>query len=444
MLAIIITASFSSNNTMSKFQLITLAIFVISIVAGVTAFALYKGGPNPNKLASITIWGTFPAETFNLYVNQVNNLLADPLTIKYVEERPENFSQDFISALARRNGPDAILIPADNILPHEDKIAPILYQNIPQRTFVDTYIQEANIYLDQKGIWAIPFTVDPLVMYWNRDMFDAAGIPTYPKTWDEFTALNKKLTVKDQNGTVHKTAIAMGDFSNVLNAREILASLFLQTSNPITQINSDQNVVSTIAVGNAANPVPALQFFSQFVDPTNVNYSWNRSMPDSKKAFLSGTSATYFGFASELASIRARNPNLNFDVASLPQAGSGGTKATYAKMLGFSLVKSSPNTLTAFKVISTLTAPQYMAKLAQTLYAASPRRDVIAQSSPDQYISIFNQSALIAKTWLDVDPVKSEQLFGDMINSLTSGEKTVFQAVQDMKAQYDIILRKSL
>ncbi len=429
---------------MSKFQLITLSIFVISIIAGVTAFALYKGASNPNKLDPIIIWGTFPSETFNTYVAQINNLITDPLTIKYVEERPENFSQDFISALARGNGPDAILIPVDNILPHKDKIAPISYESIPQRTFVDTYIQEAGIYLDQNGILAIPFTVDPLVMYWNREMFDSAGIPVYPKTWDEFTNLNKKLTIKDQNGTIRKTAIAMGDFSNVSNAREILASLFMQTGNPITQMNKNQKVESTLIVGDTFDPISPLQFFSQFVDPTNVNYSWNRSMTDSKKAFLSGTLATYFGFASELASIRARNPNLNFDVASLPQARSGGTKATYALMLGFSLVRSSPNTATALKVISTLTAPEYMTKLSKTLYASSPRRDVIAQSSPDQYISIFNQSALIAKTWLDADPSKSKQLFGNMVNALTTGEKTIYQTIYDTKNQYDIMLGTSI
>ena len=434
---------------MSKFQLVTLAIFVLSIVAGVTAFALYKGGGNANKIPQITIWGTFPTDSFNAYITLINNSLAEPLTIKYIQERPENFSQDFISALARGTGPDAILISADGLLPHEDKIAPIPYNTISQRTFVDSYIQEANIYLSQNGVLALPFTVDSLVMYWNRDLFDAAGIATYPRYWDEFTALNKKLTVKDQNGNIRKTAIALGDFTNVEHSREILASLLMQLGNPITQTNSDGIVESAVAVGNAANPILALQFFAQFVDPTNINYSWNRSMPNSRTTFLSGSSATYFGFASELASIRAKNPNLNFDVAALPQArptsqNSLITKATYGKLLGFSLVKSSPNVNDAYRVISIMTAPENMSKLSQNLYAASTRRDVIAQGSPDQYISIFDQSALISRTWLDADPEKSNDLFGNMINSLTSGEKSIYQAIQDMSDQYNIILRKGL
>jgi ABC-type glycerol-3-phosphate transport system substrate-binding protein len=234
----------------------------------------------------------------------------------------------------------------------------------------------------------------------------------------------------------------MGDFSNVANPRELLASLFLQLGNPITKVNPTTQVLqTTLSIADPVNPIPALQFFSQFVDPTNVNYSWNRSMPDSKKAFLSGVSATYFGFASELASIRARNPNLNFDVGSLPQARSGGAKAAYAKMLGFSLVKSSPNTSAAYQVISNLTAPAEMKKLAGMLYAASPRRDVIAQGTADQYISIFNQSALIGRTWLDMDPLQSEQIFSDMVSSFTSGQKTAYQAIEDSKDRYDIILR---
>jgi len=427
----------------SKFQLITLAIFIVAIIAGVIAFAMYKGTTHPNRLPPITIWGTFPSDTFNKYVAQINSTLSDPLVIKYVEEKPANFSQDFISALARGTGPDAILISADRMLPHEDKITPISYQSISQRTFVDTYIQEANIYLSAKGILAIPFTIDPLVMFWNRDVFDAAGVATYPRFWDEFTALNKKLTVKDQNGTIRKSAIALGDFNNVTNAREIFASLLMQLGNPITEADSRGVVQSTLGASDKTSPIPAIQFFSQFVNPTNVNYSWNRSMSDSKKAFLTGTVATYFGFASELKDLRVRNPNLNFDVASLPQARSGGVKATYGKLQGFSLVRSSPNISSALKTVAILTDPQYMKKLAQTLYAASPRRDVLAQGSSDQYLSIFNQSALISKTWLDVDPSRSEQLFGDMINSFTSGEKTIFQTIKDTADQYDIILRKT-
>jgi ABC-type glycerol-3-phosphate transport system substrate-binding protein len=236
----------------------------------------------------------------------------------------------------------------------------------------------------------------------------------------------------------------MGDFTNVDNARELLGSLFLQLGNPITKTDASTGAVSTtLRPSISVDPISALQFFTQFIDPNKPNYSWNRSMPDSRTAFLSGISATYFGFASELASIRAKNPNLNFDVAPLPQVRTGGQKAAYAKMLAFSLVRSSPNTNAAFQIISMLNDPQYLGSLATKLYLPSVRRDVIAQGSTDPYISIFNQAALISKTWLDADPTISRGIFANMVEAVTSGQKQIYQAIQDAADQYDLSLKQA-
>lgn len=51
----------------------------------------------------------------------------------------------------------------------------------------------------------IPIGWNNIMINYNRDLFDAAGVP-YPKdgnwTWDEFREVAKKLTVKDGSGTV--------------------------------------------------------------------------------------------------------------------------------------------------------------------------------------------------------------------------------------------------
>ncbi|OHA16613.1 MAG: hypothetical protein A3C79_01665 [Candidatus Taylorbacteria bacterium RIFCSPHIGHO2_02_FULL_45_28] len=428
----------------TKFQIITIAIFLIFLVGGVAAFALYKGSSSSTTIPPVTFWGTFSADTFNSYVAKVNTNLSQPIVVNYVQKNSATFSQEFIAALARGTGPDGILIPADMLLPHYDKLVAIPFSALSQRTFMDNFIEEGVIYLNSNGLIAIPFTVDPLVMYWNRDIFNAAGLATYPKFWDEFTSLNAKLTSKDQNGNIRKSAIALGDFTNVGNAREILASLIMQAGNPITRTDNDGFIQSTLKPSFSPDPTPAVTFFIKFVDPASPNYSWNRGMPASKSAFLSGSLATYFGFSSELKDIRAKNANINFDVAPLPQLRSGGTKATYAKMNGFSIVRTSPYADAVFQVISILTDPANISELNLTLYLPTVRRDVIAQGSSDPYISVFNETALISKTWLDADPQKSRDLFGTMIQDITSGSKSSYQAIQSAGEQYDILLREAL
>jgi ABC-type glycerol-3-phosphate transport system substrate-binding protein len=108
-------------------------------------------------------------------------------------------------------------------------------------------------------------------------------------------------------------------------------------------------------------------------------YSWNRSLPLSQNAFLAGDLAIYLGFASELPVLKAKNPNLNFDAAPIPQVRSGGVKATYSRMYGLSIVRSTSNPNGVYQVLSILTDPTYLAKLATTMYLPPVRTDLIVQ-----------------------------------------------------------------
>ncbi|MEK7646600.1 MAG: extracellular solute-binding protein [Patescibacteria group bacterium] len=427
----------------SKFQLITLATFVVFIIAGVAAFALYRGEDSATQLPSISMWGTFPKNTFDQHVAEINKTLVQPIIVEYTQKDPNKFSSEFIAALARGQGPDAILIPADTLYPHSDKLALVPYTALSQRDFRDTFVREAEVYLFDQGVAAIPFTLDPLIMYWNRDMFDTAGIPTYPRYWDEFVALNERLTIKDANGNVRRSAIAMGDFTNVTNAREILGTLLFQVGNPVTLRDKEGMLNSTLTRVHPASPGPALEFFTQFVNPSDPNYSWNRGMPQSKSAFLSASLATYFGFASELFDLRTKNPNLNFDAALIPQLRTDGIKATYARMYGFSIVRTTASPNAVYQIVSLLTAPSMLAQLSQTMYLPPVRRDLIAQGSADPYITNFGEAALVSQMWLDVDPQKSNQILADMVGSITSGRKTLLEAIQDAGDQYDIVLQQA-
>ena len=52
----------------------------------------------------------------------INNTQAQMVTVNYVQKSPDSFSRDFVNALAIGQGPDAILISADLILPQKNKL----------------------------------------------------------------------------------------------------------------------------------------------------------------------------------------------------------------------------------------------------------------------------------------------------------------------------------
>jgi archaellum component FlaC len=62
--------------------------------------------------------------------------------------------------------------------------------------------------------------------------------------------------------------------------------------------------------------------------------------------------------------------------------------------------------------------------------------------SSDPYITIFNNSALVSKTWLDIDASQSKQIFANLIQNITSGKDAVEQAIKDAKDLYDVKLKQ--
>lgn len=427
---------------MSKFQVILTAIFVICIIAGVAMFATYKGDSARDALPSITIWGTFPKSSFDEFVQQLNLTRTAAISVSYVEIKESNFRTKFIEELARGRGPDAILIPQQQIMGFYDKIIEIPNNILTQRDFKNTYVSQTDLYLTSTGALAIPLVIDPLVMYWNRSTFTNAGIAKYPQYWDEFADIVKKINQKDENSNIRKSAIAMGEFQNINHAREILSTLFLQAGNPITFFSTN-GLESTLGDGNYSgtkSSIPALAFFTQFSDPRNPQYSWNRSLPSSKSSFLAGNLATYFGFASEISDLRNKNPNLNFDIAPLPQARKGANRAVFGNMYGFSIVRSTASESDTYEVIKILTATDAMSILNKITYLPSVRRDVIASGSVDPYMSIFLDSSLISNGWLDTNPITSYNIFTDLVESITSGRADPYSAVRQASDELNLSL----
>ncbi|MES2470728.1 MAG: extracellular solute-binding protein [Patescibacteria group bacterium] len=427
---------------MTKFQIIFIALFILFIIGGITAFALYKGPDAENKLPQVTVWGTLSVKTFNDYLNSLKADQENALDIAYTEVSVDAFDNKFIQALARGEGPDMVLLPAEMTLKHEDKFVSVPYDTLSARSYKDTFIEAAELYLGADGIIGFPFIIDPLVSYWNRDTFRSASIAKPPATWADYDALIPKLTKKDLASNIQKSAIALGEYRNLDNAREILSTLFFQVGNPIT-VRTTEGVVSTL--GQSGKPgledsAPAVEFFVNFANPISQDYSWNRSLPSSKAFFLSGKLATYFGFASEIRDIQAKNPNLNFDVIPFPQRATSELKSTYGRLYGFSIVNQSLNTDAAYQVILKLLTPESLAALSDVTYLPPVRRDMLAEGTSDPFMTIFYDSAIISQSWLDPDVASSDSLFQEIIESVTSGRLLPREALRRTQGQLEILL----
>lgn len=436
-----------------KFQYIFLTFFGVMAVVAVIVFSKTPGGNSAtpsNVRGTVTIWGTYPSDGMDKVINGVNDQYKDSLTIKYAFHDPKDFDRDIVEALASGRGPDILLLPDDLILRHTDKIEPIPYSpnGITPAWLQNTFIQAAEIYTRDQGLIAVPFAVDPMVMYWNRDIFSNASVTEPPKYWDEFLTLTPKFTKRDpKTFNITQSAIAFGEFQNVDHAKDILAMLFLQVGNPIVKIGLGGKPAANLMSGEESHLIPsedvvsAFRFFMDFSNPLKDIYTWNRSRSNSLNEFINGNLAVHFDYASTYKRIREKNPHLNFAVAQVPIPRGTSAEITFAKVYGLTILKSSPNKSTAVFVVQQLLGSTPSGEFARSFTLPPVRRDLLAQKPTDAAQTVFYDAAIRARTWLDPKPELSNEAFQSAVESVSSGRNPVNQAIGGLQTQLSSALQ---
>lgn len=428
------------------FQIILLVVFGFFIIVAVVLFSVKGGGSGEVFLGDVTIWGTLPKAKIS---KNIKNIYGNDKTVnmKYVEKDKSVFEKTLIEALASGTGPDIALLPQDLVLRHSDKTYPIPYESMSARNFKDRFIEEGEVYLSKDGIFALPFIIDPMVMYWNRDLFSSAGISKPPSFWDEFYTIAPLMTRLDNDSNIIKSTISFGEFKNVTHAKDIISLLIMQAGDPIIiedplSVNAYRTVLSERFDYDIAPADSALRFYTEFSNPSKESYSWNRALPSSRNMFAAGNLAVYFGYASELSEIQRKNPHLNFDVASMPQTRDAVKKMTFGRMDGLAIMKSSKNISGAFRAVTLLSDAKFISALSEEFSLPPVRRDLLTKKPSDAFKFLFYDSAIVSRAWLDPSPDETEIIFQKMVGRIVSREAKISEAVSLANGEMERLLSK--
>jgi len=431
---------------MSKFQLILLVSFGAFIIIAVLLFS-FSGGSGGTKTANINIWGDIPAEDFNTLMNDAGLANDRSLVLQYSYKNPQTFDAVFTESLALGAGPDLVFLTQDKIYKERNKILVIPSSSVSQSSFSKAFIDESDLFLSSNGIYALPITIDPLVLYFNRDLLSKAALTFPPAFWDQMYSYANKLTTKDGAGNLTKSVMALGEAKNIPNSKEILALLMLQAGTPITDVSVDSQPSQLQAeltnnFNLPLNPASsALDFYTQFTNPAKPFYSWNRSLRSADTNFASGDSALYVGFASELRELRAKSPTLNLGVAPVPQSRVSGKTETFGRLRGVAISKGSKNPSAALRAALLLSSQNTSQALSKIMQLPPPRRDLLSNKPTDPINSVFYDAAIQSRGWLDPDDVGTDQIFTNMIESVTSGRARVDQAISTAQDQINALIK---
>jgi len=428
----------------SIFQIVILGVFGFAVVMAVFVFAGLTGGSESTDSGPVLVWGTVDNAIMDAYLTLLNEVDDRAGNITYEKIDADIYQRELLEALASGQGPDLFMVTDADVMRHWDKIAPIPIENLSERTFKDTYIDAAEIFMVPSGARALPLSADPLVLFWNRDMFARAGFSRPPQYWDELFLIAEKMTKRNTANTIEQSAIAFGEFDNITHAKDIIAALIMQAGGDIVFIAEDGSINSGLAPQGLESTIApaqsALRFYTEFADPTKNVYSWNLSLPASIDAFAQARLGMYVGYASDVALIRAKNAHLNFDVAPLPQIKSGENRRilTFARMHALAIPKVAANPNGAYQMMQLMTGPVGAPLYTQATGLPSVRRDLLAERPADPLSAVFRDSVLVGKVWFDPHAERTNDIFRRMITGVTSGElrpsDTVFRANEELRA----------
>lgn len=406
-----------------------LGLLAIALLAGyrpsAPSDALSFGG-------AVVVWGTQNADAFNRTLEPYRERDDAYHSIEYVQKNPASLQDELLNALAENRGPDLMLIPHEDLVMMRSKLQPIPYENFPLRDFRTAYIEGAEIFLLQDGVYAYPAAVDPLVMFWNRDIMTSKNVLTPPRTWEEVVNTTVPTFVeRDFNRTINLSPIAFGEYRNVQHAFEILSLLIIQGgSNLVTEKATGQYQIDLNQVSGETRPPleAALAFYTSFAQPTSPLYSWNRSLPLDADEFASNDLVLYFANGSLARDIAARNPNLNIDITEVPQGANATLRRTYGTFYGWAMLRNARNKQGAYQALQVLGSEAFASTYAVELGMAPAHRNALLGGSNDLYGRIIFSAAVVARGWLNPSPIVVDTIFTEMVEDVLANRSQPVQA----------------
>ena len=145
-------------------------------------------------------WTGSDGQVLMEYVDKFNETNKWNITVEM--DMSSEFRDKITTAMAADAAPALILGNAADKYTYDGKLRKLdeIWDNtdIKKEDFVSSYLDSLST---DDGLYGVPFQISSYVMYWNKDLFEKAGLDpeTPPATYDEWTEMARKLTDPDSH-----------------------------------------------------------------------------------------------------------------------------------------------------------------------------------------------------------------------------------------------------
>ncbi|MFC1644420.1 ABC transporter substrate-binding protein [Patescibacteria group bacterium] len=434
----------------------------------------------PTVKVDLEVWGVFDetvdySDIFRAY-RETNPFVGD---IRYRKFSTAEYKKELIDALAAGSGPDVFMINNSWIAEFENKVSVAPDSVLAEKQFRENFVDAVAIdFLSaERKVLATPLSADSLALYYNKDIFNANGITSPPKDWDEFIDVARKTTRINEFGDIVQSGAAMGSVNNINRSTDIINLLLFQNGVDMpTRENQMINLTRTAqsdgsAVSSGSN---AIDFYTRFANPSTPTYSWSidESTHYSLDEFYEGDLAMMINFSWHYETIKSKNSKLNFAIAPVPQlnvnnpvniANYWGFAVSKNKIIKNKLVSNETRVHEAwqflkflttrnngsFNIISPVTGAVKPFKVEidpakaylENTNKPAARRDLIEEQKSDPFLGSFAEGNLIAKSWIRMNPELIEGVWASVIGDINRGNISVGQSVDVLRNRINRLLK---
>lgn len=411
--------------------------------------AVFKGKSAP-KSVSLVYWGLWEEKEAIQPLIEAYQQKNPQVKINYQKMSEQNYREKLIARSKSKSTDGEAVVDRPDIfrfhntwLPEiKDILAPI-----PENIFSQNEFKKTFYPIHQKDLkvgnyfYGIPLEIDGLVLIYNDGLFKKAGIQTIPVTWDDITEIVPKLTVKDSDGRLVTSGIALGTASNIDHFSDIFGLLLIQNGGSLGNLDQPE------AVG-------ALETYRKFAEQPQ-GY-WTDEMPSSVTAFIQEKVAMIIVPSWELLVIKSANPEISLKVVPVPSV-PGVENISLAGYWIEGVSRFSENQLEAWKFLRYLSEKDNLTKLYENqsklrLFGEPYSRVDLAQIlSQNQYLgavikqaNYFESMPLVSRTFDNGLNDEIIKYIENAINSTVQGVsyqealKTAKKGIDQVYTKYNI------
>jgi ABC-type glycerol-3-phosphate transport system substrate-binding protein len=272
----------------------------------------------PTEQIELSYWGLWePASVMEPIIEQYEqeHPNVNILYTQYAFTNYENISYTRLKQAATSTEPVADILRINNTwTPKFYKyLSPLPDSVMTTDTYSETFYPTAQQDFTAKdgNIYAMPWEIDGLAVFYNKELLSSAGYNAPPLDWDSFIELAQELTTKNTAGQIVTSGLAIGTAENITHSADILSYLML--------LNGSDLIDSTYTTTNltSSEALSAINTYTQFSQGDNA--LWTTDLRNDLEMFYAGKLAMMFAPSWRAFDIIKAAPTVEFGIAPTPQ-----------------------------------------------------------------------------------------------------------------------------